>query len=131
MYKITIATIGAAALFAVPVFAQTTNHSTDQGNTKSTSSSSASSSQATMSSAQAQQKIMSDLQNDGFTNIHVIPNSFLVHATNKRNEPVVMIINPDSVFEVTDLPKHPGTSTQSNAGNSSQSNAAQSTTTKQ
>lgn len=107
MQKLTVAAIGAASLFALPVFAQNTtpSHNGSQATTNNSSSS-------TANLQQVQHKITQDLQNDGYTNVQVIPNSFLVHAMNKHNEPVVMIINPDSVFAVTQLPGN-----QANAGN--------------
>ena len=130
MYKLTLATIGMASLFAIPAFAQ---NSPQSNTTNPANNSATSSTQQPMSPtnvAQAQQKIMQDLKSDGYTNVRVVPNSFLVHATNKRNEAVVMIINPDSVFSVIALP-----SSQSNAdtptGNQSHSQGLGNSPTKQ
>jgi len=64
-----------------------------------------------------QQKITADLQNDGYRDVRVMPNSFLVHATNKQGQAVVMIINPDSVFAVTEI--GPGNATGSGGGSGS------------
>jgi len=47
------------------------------------------------------QDLQNDLQKAGFTDIRVIPDSFLVHAKDKSGHPVMMLINPDSVTEVT------------------------------
>jgi hypothetical protein len=79
-----------------------------------------------------QQKITHDLTSDGYTNVQVVPNSFLVHATDKRNQPVVMIINPDSVFAVTELPnKQANNAGNPNGGSSHNSSLGSSTTTHQ
>lgn len=102
MQKLAIAVIGAASLFALPVLAQTNSNGTSSSNSGSSSSASnAPMSQASM--AQMQQKITSDLQKDGYKDVRVVPNSFLIHAQNKEGQPVVMIINPNSVFAVTSV----------------------------
>ncbi len=103
MHKLVIA-IGAASLFALPALAQTSGTSNPAQ---------ASQPQATHPMSQGdlqqmRQKITHDLQSDGYKNVQVIPDSFLVHATDKRGEPVVMIINPNSVFEMTQLPATAG-----------------------
>jgi hypothetical protein len=49
------------------------------------------------------QKIRAELQQDGFKNIRVSPTSFMVRAKNKEGERVAMIINPDSVFSMTEV----------------------------
>lgn len=105
MKSFTYALIGAASLAAVPALAQSSNSSSGGASTTPPHNSTASSSTPMSSSdmAQLQQKITSDLQADGYKNVRVMPNSFLVHATNKQGQPVVMIINPDSVFAVTEL----------------------------
>ncbi|MGA9865408.1 MAG: hypothetical protein WBQ75_03095 [Acetobacteraceae bacterium] len=52
-------------------------------------------------SAALQSKIHSELSQAGFTNIHVMPQSFLVRAKDSSGNPVMMVINPDSVTAVT------------------------------
>jgi len=47
-----------------------------------------------------QQKIQTDLQQSGFSDVKVMPESFLVRAKDKSGNPIVMIINPDSVSEI-------------------------------
>jgi hypothetical protein len=53
------------------------------------------------------------LQKAGFTNIHVAPSSFVVSATDKDGNPVVMSVTPDSFTEVSELS---GKSSKSTAG---------------
>ena len=47
------------------------------------------------------QKMTSDLQKAGFSDVQVMPESFLVHAKDSSGNPIMMVINPDSVSEVT------------------------------
>ena len=53
------------------------------------------------SSAAIQAKLTQDLSKAGFTNVEVMPESFLVRAKDKEGRPVMMVINPDSVTSVT------------------------------
>ena len=63
---------------------------------------------------QKQQSVGSHLKNNleqaGFTNVQVMPSSFLVKAKDKDGNPVMMIINPDSVTELTELSGSPRSS---------------------
>jgi hypothetical protein len=62
------------------------------------------------------QNLKTDLEKAGFTDITMMPGSFLVQAKNKAGEPVVMMIKPGSVTEVvgmgTTMPTQPGVVTQ-------------------
>jgi len=51
--------------------------------------------------AALQSKIHSELSQAGFTDIHVMPQSFLVRAKDSSGNPVMMVINPDSVTAIT------------------------------
>lgn len=48
------------------------------------------------------QELRQDLQKAGFTNVQVVPDSFLVQAKDKSGQPVAMMINPHSMTEVVD-----------------------------
>jgi hypothetical protein len=48
------------------------------------------------------QKLRDDLTKAGFTNITIMPSSFVVRAKDSRGNPVMMVINPDSPTEVTE-----------------------------
>jgi len=48
------------------------------------------------------QEMRDNLQQAGFTNVRVVPDSFLVQAKDKSGHPVAMIINPHSMTEVID-----------------------------
>ena len=47
------------------------------------------------------QKLRDDLTKAGFTDIKIMPSSFLVRAKDSQGNPVMMVINPDSFTEVT------------------------------
>jgi hypothetical protein len=48
------------------------------------------------------QKLSNDLAKEGYTNITVMPSSFLVQATNPDGNPVMMVIRPNSVTALTE-----------------------------
>lgn len=56
-----------------------------------------------------------NLQQAGFTNVKVMPDSFLVQATDKSGNPVTMFITPTSMTGVTTT----GASTQPSSDNQS------------
>ncbi len=68
------------------------------------------------SSAQPTPKIAAKLRDSltqaGFTDIHLMPESFLVRAKDKDGNPVMMVVNPDSVTSITAL----GASSNGNMG---------------
>lgn len=53
-----------------------------------------------------QQKIQQDLSQAGFTDIHVMPRSFVVSAKDREGNPVQMMITPHSVTALTAMPRH-------------------------
>jgi Protein of unknown function (DUF1236) len=46
-------------------------------------------------------QVKDNLADAGFTNIRIMPESFLVRANDKDGNPVMMVINPDSITAVT------------------------------
>jgi hypothetical protein len=56
---------------------------------------------ASQSSQNLPQKIQQKLQDQGFTNVQVVPGSFLVSAKDKQGDPVTMIIGPNSMTVFT------------------------------
>jgi len=63
------------------------------------------------------QQLTNSLQQSGFTNIKVVPDSFLVQANDKSGNPVTMFIGPNSATEFTTVGSNDQASG-SNAGNS-------------
>ncbi|HEV2627638.1 MAG TPA: hypothetical protein VGV41_03210 [Pseudolabrys sp.] len=49
-------------------------------------------------------EIRSKLQQDGFTNVQIVPGSFLVSAKDKNGDPVNMVIGPNSMMMLTEVP---------------------------
>jgi len=54
--------------------------------------------------------VKNNLEQAGFTNVQIMPSSFLVRAKDKEGNPVMMVINPDSVTAITEVSgdNHPG-----------------------
>ena len=52
--------------------------------------------------AHVSQRLRADLSKAGFTDIKIMPSSFLVRAKDSQGNPVMMVVNPDSVTEVTE-----------------------------
>lgn len=69
--------------------------------------------QGNMPSPQIQQRIRHELSQAGFTDIHVMPQSFLVHAKDSAGNPVYMAITPNSLTALT-LNRH-GTQSAANS----------------
>jgi hypothetical protein len=76
--------------------------------------------QATQSTQTLPEEIRTKLQNDGFTDIQIVPGSFLVSAKDKSGDPVNMVIGPHSMFMVTTVPGSSSSTTGS--GNNMQNN---------
>ena len=50
------------------------------------------------------QQIQDQVTKAGYTDVTVTPSSFYVRAKDKKGDPVAMVIGPDSVTEVTEMP---------------------------
>jgi len=111
MPKTAVVMLAPLLLLAGPALAQnatpgtTTPSNQSQANTPSTQSQANKSSQANQKSPQmVRQQVQKNLQQAGFTDIQIMPSSFLVRAKDKDRNPVMMVINPDSVTAVTEIP---------------------------
>lgn len=94
MRSLFLAAVGVSLTLGLPAVAQT---STPSSPAVSTSQPPAT---ANPNSTMTSQKMTSDLEKAGFTNIKVIPESFFVRATNKGGQPVMMMVTPDSFTEI-------------------------------
>jgi len=56
-------------------------------------------------------QLQKTLQDAGLTDIQVVPHSFLVRARDRDGNPVMMMINPDSIMAVTEIPSTTGSDT--------------------
>ena len=48
-------------------------------------------------------QVKSELEQAGYKDVRIIPLSYLVQATDKDGNPVMMVLNPDSMTALTDL----------------------------
>ena len=56
-------------------------------------------------------QLQKTLQDAGLTDIQIVPHSFLVRAKDRDGNPVMMMINPDSIMAVTEIPSTTGSDT--------------------
>jgi hypothetical protein len=70
----------------------------------------------TQSRQPIRQQVQNDLSQAGYTDIKIMPESFLVRAKDKSGNPVMMVINPDSITAVTEEKSHGSTTTGSAPG---------------
>ncbi len=66
--------------------------------------------------AALQRKIHGELSRAGFTDIHVMPQSFLVRAKDSSGNPVMMVINPNSVTAITRMASPSSSQSAENGG---------------
>ncbi len=103
-------------------FAGSAVAATDSAQTGSNNSQSATSN--TQTPAHIRQKLHDDLTKAGYTDITIMPSSFLVRAKDSEGKAMMMVINPDSVTEVTaeSAPSANGQANSSNPSSTAQSN---------
>jgi hypothetical protein len=68
-------------------------------------------------------QIRSKLEQDGFTDVNVVPGSFLVSAKDKSGDPVTMVIGPNSMMMLTQVPNSTNATTGSAVATQGQSGA--------
>lgn len=95
-----------------------------QGTSSNTGSGNQSSAQSgTQSGTQAAQSLPAELRQQltdaGFTNVKIVPSSFVVQAQDKQGHPVLMQISPNSMTMLTSVPANSGSTTGSGSSNSS------------
>lgn len=113
MKHVLIPTIAAFGLMVAPAFAQSSSAAT----THNTSQATQQQGNQKESAQQIEQSLRSDLSKAGYTDIHIMPGSFLVQAKNSQGEPTEMMISPNSIRAVTAM----NTTTAGQAGNGSHS----------
>ena len=70
-------------------------------------------------------QVRDNLAKAGFTDIRIMPTSFMVRAKDQSGNPVMMVINPDSFTEVTAISPNNNNGNNNTASNNSNSAAAQ------
>ncbi len=121
-------TAGLGLMLAAPALAQTTastSGSNQPAITKPAGNASASASSAQPASQQSQpatpaiqQAMKHDLQQAGFTDVQIMPESFLIRAHDRQGRPVMMVVNPNSVVAMTKA-SVPGGNSSSGGGSGS------------
>jgi hypothetical protein len=111
IYKMLLA-FGLCGAFALPV---ATQQPTTPLSTPSPTQSQSQGNGTGQKNADIQQHMTQDLLKAGFTNVEVMPESFLVRAKDKDGLPVMMVINPDSVTAVTAVSAPANSSSQTTA----------------
>jgi hypothetical protein len=124
---ITAAAFGAALVCAAQ--AQSSSSSTQSHPSAMTPPNSAASSNQ-QSTQSIPQEIRQKLSQDGFTNIQIVPGSFLVSAKDKRGDPVTMVIGPNSMMMFSEVPTSNGKSTTGSSSSSSSSGVGSNSTSK-
>lgn len=112
MFARLVVSVTVASLLAFPALAADTS-------TNSPSSPAASTTPQTTQNLPAQ--IRSKLEQDGFTDVNVVPGSFLVSAKDKGGDPVTMVIGPNSMMMLTQVPSSNNATTGSSAAKESSS----------
>ena len=108
--RLFISAVASAALFCGPALAQTKSGAID------------SSANASQGAQSLPQKIQQKLKSQGFSDVQVVPGSFLVSAKDKDGDPVTMIIGPNSMTVFT-IASAGDTSTTGSSGATSNSSA--------
>jgi len=128
--RLSLLTAGAASallLFQVPVMAQNNanQHNGDATAEQLVNPATGSSSGTGMSAhGSIRTQLQSMLQNQGYSDVRVIPSSFLVRAKDKDGNPVLMSVSPDSITEVAEVGSQRADA-DANANNSPNSSAGQ------
>ena len=104
--------VGLSLALAAPALAQNAGQDPSQNPSQSENQSSEQGTTPQQSASAIQQQVRHNLAAAGYTDIQVMPRSFLVRAKDKSGNPTLMIINPNSVTAVKTLG---GTNAASNA----------------
>ena len=128
--RLSLLTAGAASallLFQVPVMAQSNTNQHNGGATaeQSVNPTTGSSSAAGISAhGSIRTQLQTMLQNQGYSDVRVMPSSFLVRAKTRMVVPVVMSVSPNSIAEVAEVGSQQADA-DANATSSSNSSAGQ------
>ena len=111
MFTRLLISAAAASLFAFPALAADSSTNT------------ATTSNATQTTQNLPAEIRSKLEQDGFTDVNVVPGSFLVSAKDKSGDPATMVIGPNSMMMLTQVPSSKNATTGSAAATEGQPGA--------
>ena len=119
MRNLPAAAIGLAMFLVGPTLAQAASESakmTGQGQTQNQNESEPGkmNAQGQGANQSIRQQVKNNLAQAGFSDIKIMPQSFLVRAKDKSGNPVMMVINPNSVMAVTEFNGKTGNTTGNN-----------------
>jgi hypothetical protein len=119
MRNLPAAAIGLAVFLAGPTLAQAASQTAkmtgqDQTQSQTQSEPGKMNAQGQSANQSIRQQVKNNLAQAGFSDIKIMPQSFLVRAKDKTGNPVMMVINPDSVMAVTQLNGKTGNATGNN-----------------
>ena len=111
MKKTTLVAVAILTTVSSAAFAQAASSNSGSASTPATTATS-------QNGTNIRQQLTNNLQQSGFTNVKVLPDSFLVQATDKSGNPVTMFLGPNSSTEVTTVGSNsqPSDSNAANAG---------------
>ena len=95
MFQKVAALTGLAVCLSLPAMAQTSPSGNNATNGHAA---------AGMNGPSIRQHIQQDLEKAGYTNIKIMPASFVAEAKDKQGDPVTLLITPDSVTTVVEEP---------------------------
>jgi len=101
MRNLPAAAIGLAVLLAGPTLAQAASETAKMTGQDQSQQQTQNNRQQSQNNESIRQQVKNDLQQEGFSDIKIMPQSFLVRAKDKNGNPMMMVINPDSVAAVT------------------------------
>ncbi len=111
-----IATLtGVALCLSLPAMAQQTTQSSSSNTTPAIGTPTPG-----MSASSIRHHLMQDLEKAGYTDVKILPASFVAEAKDKQGHPVTMLISPDAVTTITMVPE---SNTSMGSGSTSASNA--------
>ena len=105
-WTVNVASAILVAVISAPAFAASTSVQNDTAAQDRTSNT---------ATTTMRQQLASDLTKAGFTDIKIMPESFLIRAKDSKGNPVMMVINPDSVTAMTQI-SAPASGSQKMAG---------------
>jgi hypothetical protein len=98
MFQKVAALTGLAVCLSLPAMAQTSQSESSSNNAMNNHAA------AGMNGPSIRQHIQQDLEKAGYTNIKVMPASFVAEAKDKQGDPVTLLITPDSITTVVEEP---------------------------
>ena len=124
MRKLPAAAIGLVVFLAGPTLAQAASESAKMTGQDQTQSQGQAANEPAQMNGQGQdhsqdnqsirQQVKNNLEQAGFSDIKIMPQSFLVRAKDKDGNPVMMVINPNSVTAFTEYKGQPNNPTGNN-----------------